>query len=418
MMMTTRRGWRWPLGTMGLLAAGLVHAALPPAEQVGAQLKALPGVQAAEASLRASQAAAERLGIGPHEFTMRVNGQQRRVREAGSTQTGLEPQVSLERAWRLPGKAEQDRHLAEAGLALGRLQVADALHEAGRALLRDWYAAQRDQALARLAQAQCDSQAALVETSRKRVQAGDAARSELTGQLAALAQLEAARVQASARAEAGLAAWRSRYPLIAPPGAPDPADEPQAPEPASMAGLLDRLTEGDHGVRMARAEAEQARLRAARVAQEERPDPTLGVHWSREQQGRERLVGVSVSVPLGGAGRRADSRQALAEAEASSARAEQLRLERRASAASQAVAVGAAVDSWRAQDQAEAQARAALQAAQRGWSLGEYAVGDVHLARRAQAEAAQAAVAARIEALYQRDLLRLDLHQIWDFDDD
>lgn len=404
--------------TLALLgfAAGLAHAELPVAEQVGAQLKRLPEVQAAEAGLRAREAAAERLGIGPHELTLRLGAQQRRVRDSGAA--SVEPQVSLEQAVRWPGKAGQDRRLAEAGLALARLQVADALHESSRALLRDWYALQRDQALALLWQQQRDSQAALVETSRKRVQAGDAARSELTGQLAALAQLDASVVQAQAQVDAGLAAWQSRYPLVAPPGAPDPAEEPHAPEPATLAGVRAQLTDADHGVRMALAEAQQARLRAERTAQDERPDPTFGVHWSREQAGRERLVGVSVSLPFGGAGRRADSRQSLAEADASAARAEQARLQRQAEAARQTVHITAAVDTWRAQAAAETQARAALQAAQRGWTLGEYAVGDVHLARRAQAEAAQAALTAKLEALYQQDRLRLDLHQLWDFDDD
>lgn len=419
-MTTTKTIRRGAIGWLVLCLAGAVQAALPDAEQVATQLRRLPEVQAAEATLRASQAAAERLGLGPHEFAMRVGGQQRRVREVGGgVEQGLEPQVSLERAVRWPGKAEQDRRLAEAGLVVARLQLADAMHETGRALLHDWYALRRDLALAQLAAQQRDHQAALVETSRKRVQAGDAARSELTGLQAALAQLEAARVQAQAKADAGLAAWRSRYVWVAPPAAAtQDEDIPQAPEPAGLDAARERLTEGDHGVRLARAEAAQMRLRAERTAQDERPDPTLGMHWSREQQGRERLVGISVTLPLGGAGRRADSRQIAAEADAAAARAEQRRLERQASAASQTVMAGAAVASWRAQAEAEAQAGAALQAAQRGWSLGEYAVGDVHLARRAQSEAAQAALSARLDALYQQDLLRLDLHEFWDFDDD
>ncbi|MEO8298813.1 MAG: TolC family protein [Burkholderiales bacterium] len=396
--------------------AGAAWAQLPADQQVAQQLLALPEVQAAEATLRASQAAAQRLAVGPHEFTLRVGAQQRRVRDLGAP--GLEPQVSLDRPLRWPGKAAQDQRLGEAGLALARLQRADALHEASRALLRDWYAVQRDLALAALWQQQIISQQALVETSRRRVQAGDAARTELGRQLAALAQIEAARLQAQAQADAALAGWASRYPLIPPPQTPDTTLPADAPAGKDLAALRDQLTNDDHGVLMAQAEAAQARARADRLAQEQRPDPTLGVHWSREQAGRERLVGVSVSLPLGGTGRAADSRQALAEADAFAARAEQRRRERLADAASQTVRAAAAIDTWRAQARAEAQAQAALQAAQRGWSLGEYAVSDVHLARRQQAEAALAATTTRFDALHLQDRLRLDLHQLWDFGDD
>lgn len=406
---------RW-LGLFGLCLSAAAWAQLPPIEQVTQQLLALPEVQAADATLRASEAAAQRLSVGPHEFTLRVGGQQRRLRDAGSP--GVEPQVSLERPVRWPGKAAQDARLGEAGQALARLQRADVLHEVSRALLRDWYALQRDLALAALWQQQATSQQALVDTSRRRVQAGDAARSELSSQLAAQAQIEANRLQAQAQADAALASWISRYPLIPAPLVVTATAVPEAAAAQDMAALREHLTNDDHGVRMAQAEAALARARAERMTQEQRPDPTLGMHWSREQSGRERLLGVSVSLPLGGAGRAADSRQAQAEAEALAARAEQRRRERMADAAAQTVRAAAAVDTWRAQAQAEAQAQAALQAAQKGWSLGEYAVSDVHLARRQQAEAALAAVTARVDALHQQDRLRLDLHQLWDLGDD
>lgn len=400
----------------GLWAGATAWAQLPADAQVAQQLLALPEVQAADAQLRASEAAAQRLSVGPHEVTVRLAAQQRRVRDVGAA--GLEPQVSLERALRWPGKAGQDQRLGEAGVALARLQRADALHEAGRSLLRDWYALQRDLALAALWQQQATSQQALVETSRRRVQGGDAARSELGSQIAVQSQIEASRLQAQAQVDAALAAWGSRYPLLPAPSAADDAEPGPPLAAADLAGLREQLTEHDHGVLMARAEATRAQALADRMAQEQRPDPTVGVHWSREQSGRERLLGVSVSMPLGGAGRAADSHQALAEAQTLAARAEQRRRERQAEAASQAVLVAAAVDTWRAQAQAEAQASAALQAAQKGWSLGEYAVSDVHLARRQQAEAAAAAVAARFDALHQQDRLRLDLHQLWDLGDD
>jgi cobalt-zinc-cadmium efflux system outer membrane protein len=403
--------WGW-----GLCVSSLAWAQLPATEAVAPQLLAVPEVQAAEAGLRASQAAAERAQVGPHEFTLRLAAQQRRVRDAATR--GVEPQVSLERAVRWPGKAAQDQAVAEAGLALARLQRADALHEASRTLLRDWYALQNAQAVAALWQAQHGSQAALVETSRRRVQAGDAARSELAGLQAALAQMEASRLQAQARLDAALASWAARYPLLPAPAVTEADEWPCAAPVPDRAALLARLVNDDHGVRMAQAEAQQARAQAERAALERRADPTLGLHLAREQAGNERLLGVSISLPLGGAGRAADGRQAQAHAEALAAVAEQRRRERLGDAASQAVMATAALQTWQAQAAAEAQASAALQAAQRGWALGEYAVGEVHQARRQQAEAALAALSARLDALHLQARLQLDLHQLWDLGDD
>lgn len=419
------------LGLCALLGAAqpawAVDDGLPPPALVQRQLLALPEVQAAQAGLRASQAAGERLQAGPHEVTLRLAAQQRRVRELDAlgqprTRQGLEPQLSLERALRWPGKAAQDQALADAGLRLAQLQRADAVHEAGRVLLRDWFDLQRELALAQLWQAQHTHQAALVDTSQRRVRAGDAARSELSGQLAVLAQIEASRLQAQARVQAAQAAWAGRYPLIpVPETSPVAALSPvaQDSDPGSdLAALRERLVSDDHGVLLAQAEASWASAQAQRSTLEQRPDPTLGLHLAREQRGSERVLGVSLSLPLGGAGRAADSRQARAQAEAQAARAEQRRRERLGEAASQTVMVAAALSTWQAQAEAEAQASAALQAAQRGWSLGEYPVSEVHQARRQQAEAALGALSARLEAVYLQRRLQLDLHQLWDFGDD
>jgi hypothetical protein len=47
--------------------------------------------------------------------------------------------VGVERALRLPGKAELDRQLGAAGIASAKISRGDALHEASRGLLAGWF---------------------------------------------------------------------------------------------------------------------------------------------------------------------------------------------------------------------------------------------------------------------------------------
>ncbi|MCK7496877.1 MAG: TolC family protein [Comamonadaceae bacterium] len=74
-----------------------------------------------------------------------------------------------------------------------------------------------------------------------------------------------------------------------------------------------------HELALARAQVQRERLVAARSGADRLPDPTAGIHYASEFGGRERIVGVSVSIPLPGAAapRASDGAQARAEAAAS-----------------------------------------------------------------------------------------------------
>jgi hypothetical protein len=107
-----------------------------------------PAVLAAQAGVRAGVAGRERLVAGMHETSIRFGAQQRKER-SDPGQRYNEWDVGLERALRLPGKAEMDRRLGDAGLAQAHTAHGDALHESGRALLKAWFAWGRENAAAR-----------------------------------------------------------------------------------------------------------------------------------------------------------------------------------------------------------------------------------------------------------------------------
>ena len=86
---------------------------LPDRAQVLDALRSSPTVRAAGAQIEAEEARARRLDAGPHEWTVRLTDQQRRVRTAPDARYN-EWNVAVERALRLPGKGQLDRQLGAA----------------------------------------------------------------------------------------------------------------------------------------------------------------------------------------------------------------------------------------------------------------------------------------------------------------
>ena len=94
---------------------------------------------------------------------------------------------------------------------------------------------------------------------------------------------------------------------------PFPADDPRGAGlsggalPLALGGWIAAILEHNHELGVARAESARARIGASRADAERRPDPSIGVRMARERDGEERLLGVTLAIPLSGAGRRADA---------------------------------------------------------------------------------------------------------------
>jgi outer membrane protein TolC len=407
------------LVTMLVLAAvARAQAYLPAEAAVREALARSPAVQAADAAGRGARARAQALRAGPHETVVRASGQRRWVHD-GSGQRFAEGQVVIERALRLGGKAESDARLADATLDLGRVAARDVRHEAARQLLAQWFAVQRAAQGLQAARANDEAAAELARITERRVRAGDAARLEAELAAAEQARTQAALETARGNHQAARAELQARFPGVGEPG-PLPSDLgsplPELPSPP-QAGLRQRYIEHSHEYLLAQAEEALALLQARRADLERRPDPTVGVFATSERGGGERIAGVSLSVPLGSVHRQALAEQALAEADAALSR--RLAAERR---------LGAEFDVlWnqlagkRAAAQAQGQAAALQQGASdralRAYRAGESGLTELLAVRRALAEAILAGDQARSEVLEGDSRLRLDLHELWDFDD-
>ena len=137
---------------------------LPPSEIVARVLRENLSVQAAAGQIRVEEANRNRLEAGPHEWNVRLGGQQRRsAPTTGPEERFNEWNAAIERPLRLPGKGGVDGELGANGVALAETAHGDALHEASRNLLKSWFTWLKESAGA----AQWSEQLALLDKQAK-----------------------------------------------------------------------------------------------------------------------------------------------------------------------------------------------------------------------------------------------------------
>ena len=111
---------------------------LPPADRVQTLVKNSHGILAAQSQQAAQLQRARATEAGMGEFNLRMSQQNRRVIDPGGRFN--EQLLSLERPVRWWGKAGLDANLAEQSRKVASIGYADALHEASRELMRQWFA--------------------------------------------------------------------------------------------------------------------------------------------------------------------------------------------------------------------------------------------------------------------------------------
>lgn len=382
---------------------------LPPQQAVGQALQNYPSVLAAQSGIGVGNAMRDRLEAGSHEFVVTSGVARRRISETSDTQRDWT--VGLERALRLPRKAELDSALGQQNVVLAHNSYGDSMHEAGRKLLSTWFIWQRERAQVGQWQQQVEILKQQLEAVSRRVKAGDAARLEEELAQAALMQADIALQQARLRADNAATSLARHFPSLALPVQPS-TNEPQ-PLGGELAYWLDLGLDHNHELMLARAESKIAQLSAQRADADHIPDPTVGVHYISERDGGDRITGLTFSIPLPGAARRAAGVEARAKAEMAAQREALVlrRLEADISAAFNSAR--AAFASWEsARDVAGLMERNA-EMMTRAYTLGEMGLNEVLLARRQAMEARLTATVARLDAAENRYRLLLDTHQLW-----
>jgi cobalt-zinc-cadmium efflux system outer membrane protein len=245
------------------------------------------------------------------------------------------------------------------------------------------------------------------------VRAGDASRLEAglaRGELLAQQRLA---VLAQTRARMAWSQLRSHFAGVPPQASPLP--EPGA-LPDDRSAWTDRILAQSDELNLALAEAARAQAQAERAQAEQTPEPTVGVFHASEAAGRERITGLSLSIPLAGAQRGRELARSLSLAEAARQQTEVVRQTLMGHIRAAFDQAEGAREGWRlAQAQAQAMADSA-RLVQRAYALGEADLQTLLLSRRQATQALEAALEAQIEAVRAHELLRVDAHWVWGLD--
>ncbi len=389
--------------------------ALPPAAAVRQALLDLPAVRAGQGEIALGEARQRQLEAGPHEWAVTLEGQRRRTRDdaGGPDSRSRDWAVGLERAWRLPGKAALDSQLGQEARALAEAAAAERLHGGARLLLETWFAWLR--AREGLNQAEA-ARASLEKENRamaRRRELGDASELESLQMEAAFAQMQAEH----RTREAELLAARERLQQLFP-GLPLP-EQVNLPAPQPITGSLEEWEEAllaqEPALRQARLASSRSQLEARRADRERLADPSVSVRIAREKDGEDRLLGLTLTIPLGGGARQAEADRTRAEASIASEREAQVLRETRAAARAAWQQARGAWQAWQASQDAAARMGRAAQLQARAYELGEGSLAEMLAARRLAFSAELEARLAQLDALEKYYRLQIDRHKLWDF---
>jgi len=401
--------WAWLLLAGSATPALAQTSDLPPEAAVVRVLDAQPVVQAATARIDAAQAEAEALRRGPHEITAEGSLSRRRVEREGRD---VEYDMTISRAFRLPGKAALDRRAGALGVNVAQDRMEDARHEAALSLATLWYDWLLAADLHRNGMRLVENQRALVASTARRVEVRDAAELDLQQARAALGLAESQAEDAAALRDRAQALLAARFPDL-----PLPAEPPSIVEPTLPGeGLLELqrlIVARSHEIAAAAATAERQSVVARRARADRVADPSLGFRFFSERGGEEQGGGLVASLPLGGGHRRALWDQAAAEA--SAAYADQLAVEREVAgnAAADAAEFRARQSAWLAARDAVERAERSAGMAARGQQLGAIDLADRLYAERQANEARAQEIIARATAARLIVKLRIDAHLLW-----
>ena len=410
--------WLTLLLSTALHASPELAAYLPAEAAAKEALIQSPLLQQARARKQALGLHAQAIDAGTAEFSVRALQQRRSIHATGERYG--ESSISLERPVRLWGKRGLDAELAQQTQALADIEYADAVHEASRELLKHWFAYLRASTTHANANTNLELAQATLRLASVRLKYGEI--SQLDAQLA---QAELQRTQAAwqlsqAELSSAAAALQRRYPSLPLPNTSFKrmAQDQDGPAPLdNTSALRDAFLQTNHELNMLRIDAQRLRLHAQRVNRDRLPDPTVGLFTARDRAGAEQVTGVSVAIAFAGDARSYQGQAAMAEAQAAEDKV--ATLQRTLSAAFDAT-LAQYQHKRLAAEQLQLAAQAQTLAADKSrtaFTLGEHSMSDMLTIARVANDNRLAAELMRVDVVELLTSVRLDLHEIWDFDE-
>ncbi len=388
---------------------------LLPTEVARPLLEQDPAVAAARAALDVALQESGILDNSPYEWTVKATGQ-RRVQDYGpddsSTGKRKEWSASLERTIRLPGKAAADRNLGKATVEESQARYGAALQEAARELMAAWVDSLAAERARELSAKSLQSAQANLSVVEKRVRAGDASKLDLSIASAELA--EQRRLDNDAKTQASVAWSRlsTHFPGI---GIARPMRALPMPLPIEDNAVTwrDRILAESNQLKIAQTQTRTAQAQAERARADKIPDPTIGLYTASELDGRERISGVMISIPIPGGGRDSRSAKANAAVEVSCHELEVARRQLETEIASAVATARGAYESLQIANEGAVAMQENADLMQRAYGLGEAELQALLLTRRQTTAALNSALQTQVAALKAYYGLLIDAHLIW-----
>ncbi len=382
---------------------------LPSAAQVGIALNQHINVLTAKSGVSIEQANQRKWSSGNYEFNLRAGSANREISATG--QRLREWDVAVERPLRLINKAMLDSDIGKASVSRAEFALGDARHEASRLLLQLWFNWRREQTQVTLWRQQVDILVQQVGITEKRMHAGDAPKMEFNQVQAAAAQAGVSLQQSRLRAQLAAGEIKRQFPeLMLPAEAVLALPQPIKHE---LAYWQEIVMADNHELETMQSDTRVQQLLAQRLSADRVPDPTIGLRYSSEKDGEEKIAGIYVSVPLSFGLRGANAE--VARHHANIAHTREVASKRRLQGDVYATYTQAVNNYliWQQAQQAARSVSANAELVARAYSLGESNVTDVLTARRLALESGLAASVAQLDANEARYRLLLDAHQLW-----
>jgi outer membrane protein TolC len=391
------------------IAAESDYPDLPPHSQVDDAINNHINVLTAETGIKIEQGNQRKWQSGNYEFNVRAGTGQRKI--GLPDQTVNEWDIAIERPLRLPNKMLIDDNIGDEVVNRAEQALGDAHHETGRTLLHLWFNWQREQAQATQWQQQVDILRQQAATTEKRFKAGDAPKMEWNQAQAAVSQASVALQQAKLRTQLAGADLTRQFPAILLP------PKQTLPTPIlvehDFSYWKDQILDHNHEIELAQSEKRIQQMLAERGRADRIPDPTVGLRYSNEMGGNEKVTGLYLSIPISFGLRNTNAQHAeyLAEIASNREAATRRRLEGDVYAAhAQAVS---SYQTWQQAQEAGDSLRKNAELVTRAYTLGESSLSETLTARRLALESTLTENIAQLDANETRYRLLLDAHQLW-----
>ncbi len=399
----------WAIGFFASSACLANEPGLPDDALVAQALDEHPVVVAALARVGSARAEAQALRVGTEEIA--VSGSYIR-RSVELERSYNEFDVTVQRPFRLPGKAALDRKIGEFTVTAAENRQEDAKHQAALLLSTlwwDWLGASAENTAAMGLVENLSRDLRVIE---RRVQLQDAAVIDADRARSALssAQLNVEQTQVQvATAQARLSA---QFPALKIASTAPDLVQPALPS-EGFDGLHDKILGRSHEILAAQAEADRRSTMAVRIAKNKTADPSFGFRVFSERNGAEKGAGIIASIPFGGRHRSALADQATSDASAAFAELNYAKVSVQETADADLAQAQHRMRAWQAASAAVTHSNSALNRTRRGYELGAIDLGDLLAEQRLNKEANVAEIMARTEALRAIAKLRIDAHELW-----